>query len=125
MEQLFVLERQDYDEALRGVPRLKAIIDVMTRLRVCTTNGRINYHFKGELNDIPAGYLPWFHAPNRRHAEATVVFGHWSALGLLLESTVIGLDSGCVWGRTLTAVRLEDRAVFQVRCEQCRTPRRS
>ena len=125
MEHLFALERQNWGETLRGMPRLKTIIDVMTRLRACTANGEINYHFKGELKDLPIGWFPWFQAPNRRHAEATVVFGHWSALGLYVGNGVIGLDSGCVWGRTLTAVRLEDRAIFQVPCEQCRAPKRS
>lgn len=121
----FTLERGDWSADLTGPTRMKAITDVLTRLRICTPSGHINHQFKGEAKDIPDGYLPWFEVPNRRHAEATVVFGHWSALGLYLAPNVLGLDSGCVWGRSLTAVRLEDRQLFQVPCQQCRAPRRS
>ncbi len=121
----FSLERCDWDERLDGMARLKAIVDVLTRLRICTPAGAINHHFKGEVKDIPEGFLPWFDVPHRRHEESTVVFGHWSALGLHVTMNALGLDSGCVWGRTLTAVRLDDRAVFQVPCRQCRPPRRS
>ena len=125
LEGLFALNRCDWSPTLTGPTRLKSITDILTRLRICTAAGRIDHQFKGETKDIPEGYVPWFEAPHRRHADAVVVFGHWSALGLHLTPSVLGLDSGCVWGRMLTAVRLEDRAVFQVPCQQCRTPRRS
>ena len=69
--------------------------------------------FKGPPDDAPAGCLPWFQVPGRKSAGVTVVFGHWAAMGLRLEADAIGLDSGCVWGQKLTAIRLEDRAIFQ------------
>lgn len=68
------------------------------------------------------GYMPWFTVPGRRTADVTVVFGHWSTLGLTLEKNLIGLDTGCVWGGKLTALRLSDRALFQVDCPQYQTP---
>jgi bis(5'-nucleosyl)-tetraphosphatase (symmetrical) len=71
---------------------------------------------KGRLEDIPEGYVPWFAVPNRRSADKTILCGHWSALGLLTEKKLIALDTGCLWGRRLSAVRLEDRRIFQVNC---------
>ncbi len=117
---LFLQERGDWTAELSGPIRLKAITDVLTRIRTCTPDGRIDHKFKGEPKDAATGYRPWFDHPNRRHGEATVVFGHWSALGLHLAPRLVGLDSGCVWGRTLTAVRLEDREIFDVACDSCR-----
>jgi bis(5'-nucleosyl)-tetraphosphatase (symmetrical) len=76
----------------------------------------MEFRTKGELADAPAGYMPWFQVPGRRSADAVLVTGHWSALGLKIEPNLLALDSGCLWGRNLTAVRLEDRAVFQVDC---------
>ena len=68
------------------------------------------------------GYMPWFSVPHRRTQDVTVVFGHWSTLGLTLQPNVIGLDTGCVWGGKLTAVRLSDRALLQVDCPQYQQP---
>jgi bis(5'-nucleosyl)-tetraphosphatase (symmetrical) len=88
----------------------------MTRMRFCSPEGVMEFRTKGELADAPAGYMPWFQVPGRRSADAVLVTGHWSALGLKIEPNLLALDSGCLWGRHLTAVRLEDRAVFQVDC---------
>jgi bis(5'-nucleosyl)-tetraphosphatase (symmetrical) len=71
-------------------------------------------NYSGPLEDTPAGFAPWFRIPNRRSTDATIITGHWAALGLRLEDNHLAIDSGCVWGRQLTAVRLEDRQVFQV-----------
>jgi bis(5'-nucleosyl)-tetraphosphatase (symmetrical) len=69
---------------------------------------------KGPPDTAPTGFMPWFDVPGRRSADTTVLFGHWAALGLRIRQTVLALDSGCVYGRQLTAVRLEDRRLFQV-----------
>lgn len=103
-----------WQDALRGMRRLRIITNALTRLRVCTADGVMDFHFKGELPQLPAGLLPWFDVPGRRSASSTLLFGHWSALGLLLRDKVIGLDTGCLWGGQLTALRLEDRRLFQV-----------
>lgn len=102
--------------SLRGERRWRVIINAMTRLRVCTPEGKMNFSYKGNPATVPKGYLPWFDAPNRASKRSTVIFGHWSALGLRLERNLIALDTGCLWGGCLTAVRLEDRKVFQVPC---------
>ena len=66
--------------------------------------------------------LPWFDVPGRASRGTPVIFGHWSALGLLLQPDVVGLDSGCLWGRQLSALRLDDRRVFQVSCAEVQAP---
>ncbi|MGH8678429.1 MAG: symmetrical bis(5'-nucleosyl)-tetraphosphatase [Burkholderiales bacterium] len=107
-----------WDDELTGYDRLRVVINAMTRLRICTPEGRMQFSHKGDPGDIPRGYLPWFEVPSRKSAEATVVCGHWSALGLRTAANFIALDSGCLWGRQLSAVRLEDRRVYQVPCPQ-------
>ena len=71
---------------------------------------------KGEADEAPAGFLPWFDVPDRRTGDEVIVCGHWSALGVRISPDVLGIDSGCVWGRQLTAIRLEDHRLFQVGC---------
>lgn len=105
-----------WDESLAGYDRLRVIINAMTRLRVCTAEGGMEFSHKGRLEDIPDGYMPWFTVPGRASASSTIICGHWSALGLLAEKNLLALDSGCLWGRRLSAVRLEDRRIFQVSC---------
>ena len=80
------------------------------------SQGEMEFKFKGEVGEIPAGYVQWFDVPGRASAEATVVCGHWSALGLQVMPRVIALDTGCLWGGALSAIRLEDREIFQVQC---------
>lgn len=111
-----------WSERLTGMDRLRLITNALTRLRICSAEGAMEFSHKGDLCDIPKGYLPWFHVPGRRSAGENLIFGHWSALGLHLDrnSGLLALDTGCLWGGCLTAVRLEDLALFQVSC-----PRRS
>ncbi|MBA4381358.1 MAG: diadenosine tetraphosphatase [Sideroxydans sp.] len=106
-----------WDDELTGYKRLRVITNAFTRLRVCTPDGEMEYKFKGEVEKIPAGYVPWFEVPKRASQDVTVIFGHWSALGLKVLPKVIALDTGCLWGGTLTALRLEDRQLFQVECQ--------
>lgn len=105
-----------WDDSLAGYDRLRVVTNAMTRMRVCTSDGKMNFAYKGQVQDIPAGYLPWFEIPHRVSREATVICGHWSALDLQIRDNLIALDTGCLWGGSLTAVCLEDRKVFQVPC---------
>jgi bis(5'-nucleosyl)-tetraphosphatase (symmetrical) len=106
----------EWHDELTGYKRLRVIVNAFTRLRICTGEGDMEFRFKGEVEKIPAGYMPWFDVPERASRDATVIFGHWSALGLKLEPRVIALDTGCLWGGPMTAIRLEDRKLFQVNC---------
>jgi len=105
-----------WQDDLSGMSRLRVIINALTRLRVCHADGRMDFRFKGEVQDIPEGLLPWFEMPDRQSDDKTIVFGHWSALGLRVQDHLIALDTGCLWGGQLKAMRLEDRQVFQVPC---------
>jgi bis(5'-nucleosyl)-tetraphosphatase (symmetrical) len=111
-----------WDDALRGDARLRAIVNGLTRIRWVDADGRMDFRVKEGARAAPPGLVPWFDAPGRRSAGEPVVFGHWSTLGLVMRDDAIALDTGCVWGGQLTAVRLEDRAVFQVTCEAAARP---
>jgi bis(5'-nucleosyl)-tetraphosphatase (symmetrical) len=105
-----------WDDSLEGTERPRVVINAMTRLRVCHADGSMALEFKGEPGDAPGDLVPWFDMPGRASRDHTIVCGHWSALGLQVRDDLLALDSGCVWGRALSAVRLEDRRVFEVPC---------
>lgn len=116
LARLYGSKPESWADSLVGSDRLRVIVNAMTRMRFCTPDGRMEFKTKGESTQPPPGYVPWFDAPSRKSAGATIICGHWSALGLKLLPDLIALDAGCVWGGQLTAVRLEDRAVAQVPC---------
>jgi len=95
-----------WSDDLTGQDRLRFITNSFTRLRYCDAAGRFDFKSKGEPGTQPKGYMPWFEVPGRRSENLCVVFGHWSALGLRRERHIISLDTGCLWGQQLTAVRL-------------------
>lgn len=100
---------------VQGIDRLRLGVNTLTRMRVCTLGGALEFKYKGELAGIPEGHAAWFRAPRLNPLEAKrVVFGHWSAIGYIREPPYHALDSGCTWDRSLTALRLEDEAVYQV-----------
>ena len=103
---------------LTGYERLRVIINAMSRMRLVTPEGAMEFSHKTGLAGLPAGYLPWYDAPRRTSRAERVIFGHWAALGLIVREDVVCLDSGCVWGRALTALRLEDRRIYQLECPE-------
>lgn len=111
-----------WDDSLRGMERLRCIVNGLTRLRFCSSDGEIDFITKEGADAARPGFMPWFDVPDRKTADTTVIFGHWSTLGLLLRPKLIGLDTGCVWGGKLTAVRLADRRVVQIACPQHKVP---
>ena len=117
--QMYGNQPDRWDDSLEGIARLRCIVNAFTRMRFCTPEGVMEFGQK-ESGDAPAGsgLLPWFDLPGRRTAGVTVVFGHWSSLGLLVRDNVVGLDSGCVWGGQLSAVCLDDRSLLQVDCPE-------
>ena len=125
------LRDDDYDEFLRnmygnrpdrwrsgltGFNRLRAITNTLTRMRICTIDGRMEFAHKDKPVNSPKGYMPWYSVPRRKSRTTPVIFGHWAALGLYTGSNVFGLDTGCVWGRALSALRLSDRKLFHHAC---------
>ena len=101
-----------WEDSLSGWDRLRVIVNAMTRMRYCTPQGVMEFRAAG--TSAPAGYVPWYEA--RPSAEPGIVFGHWSAQGLKLNERIAALDTGCVWGGALSALRLEDRWLAQVPC---------
>jgi bis(5'-nucleosyl)-tetraphosphatase (symmetrical) len=106
-----------WSASLRGEDRLRFIVNCLTRIRYCSPDGRLNFQEHGPLGSQPAPLVPWFDMPGRRTAGTRVLFGHWSSLGLVNRSNLLGLDTGCVWGRSLTAARLgEVIEIIEVGC---------
>jgi bis(5'-nucleosyl)-tetraphosphatase (symmetrical) len=96
-----------WDDELAEPARSRVIVNALTRLRYCDADGNMDLQQKGPLGSQAAGLFPWFKNPRRRTRDQRIVFGHWSALGLYCDDNVVGLDTGCAWGRTLTAARLD------------------
>lgn len=111
-----------WNDGLTGVDRLRCIVNALTRIRFCAPDGTMEFATKESNGPQLPGYLPWFDVPGRKTEDVTVVFGHWSTLGLLMRPNLIGLDTGCVWGGKLTAVNLENRQLIQVDCPQYQQP---
>lgn len=111
-----------WNNLLQGNDRLRCIVNALTRLRFCTEDGTMEFNAKESAGNGLPGYLPWFDVPQRQTQDVTVVCGHWSTMGLVLRPNLIGLDTGCVWGDKLTAIRLADRMLLQVSCPQAQRP---
>ena len=105
-----------WDDELSGWARLRVIVNAMARMRFCSAEGVMEFRTKGEVSNAPKDYMPWFDVPGRKSADTVLVTGHWSALGLKVTPNLLSLDSGCLWGGHLTAMRLPERDVFQVDC---------
>jgi bis(5'-nucleosyl)-tetraphosphatase (symmetrical) len=122
LKNMYGNEPARWREELSQTDRLRFAINAMTRMRIVNDDGDMDLQFKGGLRELPDGMSPWFDRLHVSFATKTIVAGHWSALGLHLSPNAICLDTGCVWGRDLTAVRLEDRMVIQVPCADTVTP---
>jgi bis(5'-nucleosyl)-tetraphosphatase (symmetrical) len=107
-----------WDDGLTGLDRLRVITNAMTRLRLTRADGTMEFRHKAGLERVPPGYMAWFDVPGRASANATVIFGHWASLGLRVRPDIVALDTGCVWGRALSALRLEDRHIAQCDCPE-------
>ncbi len=122
LKNMYGNEPDHWQDDLSGDARKRVVINATTRMRVLSADGRMDLKFKGDIGNMPQGLTPWFEAPTARAADRTVIAGHWSALGLRNTAHFVGLDSGCVWGRELSAFRLEDRAIFQAPCAETKLP---
>lgn len=118
MAQMYGNEPSRWDNNLTGADRLRVIVNYLTRMRFCSPDGTLDFAHKGPAGSQPAPLVPWFAAPDRQSAGERIVFGHWSALGAVRQHNVFPLDSGCVWGGGLTALRLDDGDWFTVGCQQ-------
>ncbi|MFZ4624413.1 MAG: symmetrical bis(5'-nucleosyl)-tetraphosphatase [Rhodoferax sp.] len=128
LHQMYSNTPTGWRDDLTGADRLRVIVNALTRLRFCSTAGDMEFDAKEGLETAPAGYLPWFDVPGRQTADVTVAFGHWSTLGWLDRPNLLALDSGCVWGGHLSALRLDTGSpkrphqLIQVNCAQAQQP---
>lgn len=117
IEQMYGNEPVLWENTLTGNDRLRFIINCFTRLRYCDEQGRLELNEKGAPGKQPPGYFPWFDIKGRASADMKIIFGHWSTLGIKTHGNVYALDTGCVWGGELTAMRLDgEPARFSIPC---------
>ncbi len=107
LRQMYGDQPDRWSEDLTGMERLRFVVNVLTRLRVCAADGRVDLKMKGPPGKARPDFRPWFELPGRASRDARIIFGHWSALGYVSAHGVIGLDTGCVWGGALTALCLD------------------
>ena len=121
---LYGNEPPRWHDELAGADRWRFVINVLTRIRFCTADGRLDFDTKDGAAAAPPGYMPWYDVPGRATAGVPVAFGHWSTLGLIDRPGLLALDTGCVWGGTLTAARIDGgrRELVQVDCAQSQAP---
>ncbi|MDK4530792.1 symmetrical bis(5'-nucleosyl)-tetraphosphatase [Kingella kingae] len=112
-EQMYGNQPEFWSPELHGQDRLRYITNVMTRMRTLNADGSLNHAYKATYASIAPEQHAWFDAPNRQHTSHTIVFGHWSALGLWHQNRVLGLDTGALWGGQLTAANLETGEIIQ------------
>jgi len=125
LHQMYGNEPTTWRDDLHGNDRLRVVVNALTRLRFCSADGVMEFAAKEGADAAPPGFMPWFDVPGRQTADVTVAFGHWSTLGWLDRTDVWALDTGCVWGGCLSALRLGSdgqRELIQVKCEQAQTP---
>jgi bis(5'-nucleosyl)-tetraphosphatase (symmetrical) len=124
LPQMYGNEPARWDDTLQGAARWRCIINTCTRIRWCHADGSLDFQVKEGAAHAPPGLVPWFEHPTRRSAGTPVAFGHWSTLGLINRPELLALDTGCVWGGALTAVRVDGgrREVVQVPCPEACTP---
>lgn len=104
-----------WDEGVIGIDRLRIITNYFTRMRLCDAQGRLELSYKGTAEKAPENFFPWFMLPHRKKIESDIVFGHWAALlGKSPNPKVHAIDTGCLWGGPLTALRLQDKQRFSV-----------
>lgn len=126
LQQMYGNSPDCWSPQLQGADRLRVIVNALTRLRFCSPQGRMDFSSTESASEPPDGLVPWFDAPGRRTHDTLIAFGHWSTLGWLERQNLLGLDTGCIWGGALTAVRfgttLAERERFQVQCPQAQKP---
>jgi bis(5'-nucleosyl)-tetraphosphatase (symmetrical) len=119
-----------WSDALTGNDRLRIIVNALTRMRYCDTQGAMEFSYKKDLAHAPTGLVPWFDLPQRLTQNSIIAFGHWSTLQIPPRADVVCLDDGCLWGGCLSALQLDDSSLqdarlaqrLQVKCPPSKSP---
>lgn len=115
LKQMYGNTPNAWSDELAGIDRLRAITNYFTRMRFCDAEGRLDLSYKGTIAKAPANLYPWYEVPHRKEIQADIVFGHWAALmGVCTNPKIHAIDTGCLWGGQLTALRLQDKKRFSV-----------
>lgn len=124
LRQMYGNEPARWSDDLQGIARIRVIVNALTRIRFCDEAGTMDFVVKEGVDAAPPGMKPWFEIASRRTADTPVAFGHWSTIGLIQQPTLLSLDTGCVWGRQLTAARIDGGRVelIQVDCAPAQRP---
>lgn len=124
LQQMYGNKPNQWSSSLKGIGRLRFIINCFTRMRFCDAEGRLDYVHSGPLGSQPKKLLPWFEVPGRKNADMRIVFGHWSALGYHEGPNCYGIDTGCLWGGQLTALKLGAQVErFSIDCPGAKKPK--
>lgn len=116
LKKMYGNEPNQWKDTLTGYKRLRVIVNGFTRMRMCNLKGAMEFDYKDAPQNVKNGLVPWFEVPDRLTMHEKIIFGHWSTLGFMQTSHLISLDTGCVWGGQLTALRLGDHKRVQVDC---------
>ena len=126
LKQMYGNKPNIWSASLKGVSRLRFIINCFTRMRYCDINGRLDFANSGPLGSQPKNLLPWFEVPKRKNADMRVIFGHWSTLGYYEGSNCYAIDTGCLWGGQLTALKLGEKVQrISINCPGAKKPNKT
>ncbi|MEQ1531484.1 MAG: symmetrical bis(5'-nucleosyl)-tetraphosphatase [Methylococcales bacterium] len=123
LKQLYGNKPNLWSSDLKGVDKLRFIVNCFTRMRYCDVNGRLDFDNTGPVGSQPKALIPWFDLPKRKNADMRIIFGHWSSLGYYQKANCYGIDTGCLWGGQLTAIKLGEHVErFSVDCDGYKKP---
>ncbi|MGZ5027337.1 MAG: symmetrical bis(5'-nucleosyl)-tetraphosphatase [Methylobacter sp.] len=126
LKQMYGNKPNIWSSNLKGVEKLRFIINCFTRMRYCDVNGRLDFVNSGPPGSQPKDLVPWFEAPKRKNTDMRIIFGHWSSLGYYEGSNCYAIDTGCLWGGQLTALKLGEQVErFSIDCPEAKKPRKS
>jgi bis(5'-nucleosyl)-tetraphosphatase (symmetrical) len=126
LKQMYGNKPNIWSSNLKGVERLRFIVNCFTRMRYCDADGRLDFIHSGPPGSQPKDLVPWFDAPKRKNADMRIIFGHWSSLGYYEGPNCYAIDTGCLWGGQLTALRLGEQVQrFSIDCPEAKKPRKN
>ncbi|MGZ5010974.1 MAG: symmetrical bis(5'-nucleosyl)-tetraphosphatase, partial [Methylobacter sp.] len=126
LKQMYGNKPNIWSSDLKGVEKLRFIINCFTRMRYCDVNGRLDFVHSGPIGSQPKSLMPWFDVPKRKSADMRIIFGHWSALGYYEGPNCYAIDTGCLWGGQLTALRLGEQVQrFSIDCPEAKKLRKN